>query len=217
MSEASPFYPRSPYAVAKLFGYWITVNYRESYGLHASNGILFNHESSRRGENFVTRKTTIGASRIFLGLQGCLFLGNLDAKRDWGHARDFVEAQWMILQHEKPGDYVVATGIQHSVREFVSHAFERLGIFLSWQGQGLDETGIVESISTPAEDCHVSVGDTVVRVDPKFYRPADVNALLGDASLAREKLGWAPKISFEQLVREMVDADLESARKEMRI
>lgn len=213
--ESSPFYPRSPYAAAKLFGYWITVNYREAYGFHASNGLLFNHESPRRGKNFVTRKVTIGAAQIFLGNQACLFLGNLDAKRDWGHARDYVEAQWLILQHETPGDYVIATGIQHSVREFVSLAFDRLGISLVWRGSGVDETGIVDKVSASDDDCRVSVGDTVVRVDPSFYRPADVNDLLGDASLAKETLGWVPKTSFSELIREMVDADLQSARQEM--
>ena len=212
-NENSAFYPRSPYAVAKLYGYWITVNYREAYGLHASNGILFNHESPRRGQNFVTRKITVGATRIFVGQQDCLILGNLDAKRDWGHARDYVEAQWLILQQDNGGDYVIATGIQRSVREFVNKVFERLGVGLSWIGEGVHETGVVKNISRPDQDCRINVGDIVVRVDPSFFRPIDVNDLLGDSTLAKQKLGWAPKTSFGELVNEMVDFDLERARR----
>ena len=212
--ESTPFHPRSPYAVAKLYGYWITVNYREAYGFHASNGILFNHESPRRGENFVTRKITVGASRLYLGQQECLFLGNLDAKRDWGHARDYVEAQWLILQQEKGGDYVIATGVQHSVREFVSKVFERLGAELSWSGKGIHETAVVENINRDDRDCKMSNGDIVVRVDPSFYRPADVNDLLGDSTLARKELGWEPKTSFNELVNEMTDYDLERAKRD---
>jgi GDPmannose 4,6-dehydratase len=212
--ESTPFHPRSPYGVAKLYGYWITVNYREAYGFHASNGILFNHESPRRGENFVTRKITVGASRLYLGQQECLFLGNLDAKRDWGHARDYVEAQWLILQQEKGGDYVIATGVQHSVREFVSKVFERLGAELSWSGKGIHETAVVENINRDDRDCKMSNGDIVVRVDPSFYRPADVNDLLGDSTLARKELGWEPKTSFNELVNEMTDYDLERAKRD---
>lgn len=212
--ESTPFYPRSPYGVAKLYGYWITVNYREAYGFHASNGILFNHESPRRGENFVTRKITVGASRLYLGQQECLFLGNLDAKRDWGHARDYVEAQWLILQQEKGGDYVIATGVQHSVREFVSKVFERLGAELSWSGKGIHETAVVEDINRDDRDCKINKGDIVVRVDPSFYRPADVNDLLGDSTLARKELGWEPKTSFNELVNEMTDYDLERAKRD---
>jgi GDPmannose 4,6-dehydratase len=212
--ESTPFHPRSPYAVAKLYGYWITVNYREAYGFHASNGILFNHESPRRGENFVTRKITVGASRLYLGQQECLFLGNLDAKRDWGHARDYVEAQWLILQQEKGGDYVIATGVQHSVREFVSKVFERLGVELSWRGKGIHETAVVENINRDDRDCKISNGDIVVRVDPSFYRPIDVNDLLGDSTLARQELGWEPKTSFNELVNEMIDYDLERAKRD---
>ncbi len=200
-TERTPFYPRSPYAAAKLYAYWITVNYREAYGLFACNGILFNHESPLRGETFVTRKITRGLARIKLGLQDCLFLGNLNARRDWGHARDYVDAQWRILQQREADDFVIATGVQHSVREFVEAAAARLEMTVRWRGEAEDETGIDEK------------GRVIVRVDPRYYRPTEVETLLGDASKARSKLGWQPKVSFEQLVDEMVHEDFESARR----
>ena len=190
--ETTPFYPRSPYGVAKLYGYWIVKNYRESYGLHASSGILFNHESPRRGETFVTRKITRGLSSISTGQQDILYLGNLNAKRDWGHAKDFVEAMWLMLQQDEPDDYVIATGEQYSVREFVEEAAPYFGMKISWEGEGLNEVGI-DKLSKK----------TVIRVDPKYFRPAEVETLLGDASKAKEKLGWEPKISFKQLVEDM--------------
>jgi GDPmannose 4,6-dehydratase len=190
--ETTPFYPRSPYGVAKIYGYWITKNYRESYGLYACTGILFNHESPRRGETFVTRKITIALSRITSGLQDCLYLGNLNAKRDWGHAKDFVEAMWLMLQQDEPDDFVIATGVQYSVREFVEEAAPYFGIKIRWQGEGLDEIGIDEF-----------TGKVIIRVDPKYFRPAEVETLLGDASKAKEKLGWEPRTSFKQLVEDM--------------
>ncbi|HEX8621013.1 MAG TPA: GDP-mannose 4,6-dehydratase [Allosphingosinicella sp.] len=201
-TEKTPFYPRSPYAVAKLYGYWITVNYREAYGLYACNGILFNHESPLRGENFVTRKITRALSRIKLGLQDRLYLGNLDAKRDWGHARDYVEMQWLMLQQDSPEDYVIATGIQYSVRDFVAAAAAELGIDVSWTGEGVDEKG------------HDQHGRCIVSVDPRYFRPTEVETLLGDASKARARLGWTPKISFEALVQEMVREDLRGAERD---
>lgn len=197
--ETTPFYPRSPYAVAKLYAYWITVNYREAYGMYACNGILFNHESPVRGENFVTRKITRALARIKLGLQDRLYLGNLDAKRDWGHAKDYVEMQWLMLQQEQPEDFVIATGVQYSVRDFVNAAAEELGIKVRWEGQGVDEKGYdVE-------------GKCIVVVDPRYFRPTEVEILLGDSTKARKKLGWAPKITFGELVAEMVREDLKSA------
>ena len=202
--ETTPFYPRSPYAVAKLYGYWITVNYREAYGMYACNGILFNHESPIRGETFVTRKITRALARIKLGTQQKLFLGNMDAKRDWGHAKDYVEMQWLMLQQDTPEDYVIATGQQFSVREFVSLAAKRLGMDISWSGHGVDEKG------------HLSDGRCVVEIDPGYFRPTEVETLLGDASKARAKLGWTPKISFSELVNEMVDADMVEAESELR-
>ncbi len=208
--ETTPFYPRSPYAVAKLYAYWITVNYREAYGLYACNGILFNHESPLRGETFVTRKITRALARISLGLQPCLYLGNMDAKRDWGHARDFVEMQWLMLQQDQPEDFVIATGEQHSVRDFVNIAAQHLGIRLRWQGQGLEETGIVEQ----SERVTLSPGDVIVRVDPRYFRPTEVETLLGDPSKARTQLGWVPKVSFRELVTEMVHEDLAAARRD---
>ena len=201
--ETTPFYPRSPYAAAKLYAYWITVNYREAYGLHASNGILFNHESPVRGETFVTRKITRALARIKLGLQERLYLGNLDALRDWGHARDYVEAQWLILQQDTPDDYVIATGEQHSVREFVERAAAELGIALRWEGEGVAERGI----------CTRS-GRCLVAVDPRYFRPTEVETLLGNPAKARQRLGWAPKVTFEELVAEMVREDLKAAERD---
>ncbi len=197
--ETTPFYPRSPYAVAKLYGYWIVVNYREAYGMFACNGILFNHESPLRGETFVTRKITRALARIRLGLQDCLYLGNLDAKRDWGHAKDYVEMQWLMLQQEKPEDYVIATGIQYSVRDFVNAAARELGIQIRWYGVGIHEKG------------YNSNGKPIVVVDSDYFRPTEVETLLGDSRKAKEKLGWAPKISFEELIAEMVRADVKLA------
>ena len=190
--ETTPFYPRSPYGVAKLYGYWITKNYREAYGMYACTGILFNHESPRRGETFVTRKITQALSKISVGLQDCLYLGNLNARRDWGHAKDFVEAMWLMLQQDEPDDYVVATGEQYSVRDFVKEAAPYFGMNIVWMGEGLDEVGI-----------DANTNRAVIRVDPKYFRPAEVETLLGDASKAKEKLGWEPKISFKQLVEDM--------------
>lgn len=197
-TERTPFHPRSPYGVAKLYAYWIAVNYREAYGLYASNGILFNHESPTRGETFVTRKISRAVARMALGLDECLYLGNLNARRDWGHARDFVEAQWLILQHPQPDDFVIATGEQHSVREFVELAAQEAGLRIRWQGEGVDEQGVDEH------------GRVRVRVDSRYFRPAEVETLLGDASKARQQLGWAPRIGFAELVREMVQADLQN-------
>jgi GDPmannose 4,6-dehydratase len=208
--ETTPFYPRSPYAVAKLYAYWITVNYREAYGLYACNGILFNHESAIRGETFVTRKITRGLARIALGLQDCLYLGNLEALRDWGHARDYVEMQWMMLQQETPEDFVIATGQQHSVRDFVDRAAQTLGMELSWTGTGVDTCACVVSAG---EHEGVRPGQVIVRVDPRYFRPTEVETLLGDASKAREKLGWEARISFDSLVGEMVESDLAASRK----
>jgi GDPmannose 4,6-dehydratase len=201
--ETTPFYPRSPYGVAKLYAHWICVNYREAYGLYACNGILFNHESPLRGETFVSRKITRALTRIQLELQEVLHLGNLDAKRDWGHARDYVRAQWLMLQQPQPEDYVVATGEQHSVRDFVVLAGKSLGMDIEWHGRGVEETGVDRN-----------TGRTIVRVDPRYFRPAEVDALLGDASRIRDKLGWRPKISFAALVREMVEADLALAKRD---
>ena len=200
--ETTPFDPRSPYAVAKLYGYWIVVNYREAYGIYACNGILFNHESPRRGETFVTRKITRALARIKLGQQDCLYLGNLDAKRDWGHARDYVEMQWLMLQQDKPEDFVIATGVQYSVREFVTVAARELGMSVRWEGSGVDEKG------------YDADGRCVVAVDPRYFRPTEVETLLGDATKAREKLGWTPRIEFAELVREMVREDLASAQRD---
>lgn len=200
--ESTPFHPRSPYAVAKLYAYWITVNYRVAHGIHASNGILFNHESPVRGENFVTRKITRGLARIKLGLQSCLYLGNLDAKRDWGHARDYVVAQWLMLQQDQPDDYVIASGHQYSVREFVNAVAREMDIRLTWRGNGLDEQGIDDD------------GRVIVAVDPRYFRPAEVDTLLGDASKAKSKLGWSPTVGFDELVREMAQTDLLAAQRD---
>ncbi|MBU0673326.1 MAG: GDP-mannose 4,6-dehydratase [Proteobacteria bacterium] len=214
-TEKTPFYPRSPYAVAKLYSYWIVVNYREAYNLFACNGILFNHESPVRGETFVTRKITRALARIILGLQDCIFLGNLNAKRDWGHARDYVEMQWLMLQQETPEDYVIASGKQYSVRDFVDRAARELGITLSWSGTGVEEIGTVDTIEIHKQGMpHIKPGQVIVRVDPRYFRPTEVETLLGDATKAREKLGWVPKTSFEELVKEMVLADLENAKRD---
>lgn len=202
-TESTPFYPRSPYAAAKLYAYWITVNYREAYGLYACNGILFNHESPIRGETFITRKITRGFSRIKMNLQDTLFLGNLDAKRDWGHARDYVEMQWLMLQQKEAEDFVIATGRQYSVRDFVEITAEMFGIDLEWKGKGVDEKGYDQK-----------TGRCIVAVDPRYFRPTEVDALLGDPSKAKNKLGWSPKISFRQMIKEMVAADLEAAQKD---
>ena len=210
--ETTPFYPRSPYAVAKMYAYWIVVNYREAYGMHASNGILFNHESPLRGETFVTRKITRAITRIALGLQRCLHLGNLSALRDWGHARDYVEMQWLMLQQEQPEDYVIATGVQYSVRSFVEFAAEEMGFSLTWVGTGADEAGVVHRVHR--EGVRLQEGDIVVRVDPKYFRPTEVDSLLGDATKAYTQLGWKPKITLPQLVREMVQADERIARRD---
>ena len=233
--ETTPFYPRSPYGVAKLYAYWITVNYREAYGMYACNGILFNHEGPTRGETFVTRKITRALARIRLGLQDCLYLGNLDAKRDWGHARDFVEAQWLMLQQKQPEDFVIATGKHYSVRDFAAAAAKELGITLKWKGKGVKEVGIVESIAQRTQDSGLRTkssglrpqssiigpqssalrpGQTVVRVDPRYFRPAEVEELLGDPTKARKKLGWKPKVTFKELVAEMMREDLKSAERD---
>jgi len=210
--ESTPFYPRSPYAVAKLYAHWITINYREAYGMYACNGILFNHESPRRGETFVTRKITRALANIAQGIEHRLHLGNLDALRDWGHARDYVEMQWLMLQQDQPRDFVIATGRQHSVRQFVESAARALGIELAWHGQGVDERGLVAEV-TGERAPGVEVGQTIVAVDPHYFRPAEVDTLLGDASRAREYLGWQPHIGFEAMVQEMVEHDLDAARR----
>ena len=202
--ESTPFYPRSPYAVAKLYSYWITVNYREAYGMYACNGILFNHESPIRGETFVTCKITRALARIKLGLQDCLYLGNLDAKRDWGHARDYVQMQWLMLQQEAPDDFVIASGEHHSVRDFVTVAAREIGIDVRWEGAGEDEKA-----------CDVGAGRCIVAVDPRYYRPTEVRTLLGDPRKAREKLGWQPRVSFTDLVREMMRDDLKEAERDV--
>ncbi|WP_395703422.1 GDP-mannose 4,6-dehydratase [Aquabacterium sp.] len=214
--ETTPFYPRSPYAVAKLYGYWITVNYREAYGLYACNGILFNHESPLRGETFVTRKITRAMARIALGLQDCLYLGNLSALRDWGHARDYVEMQWLMLQQQQPEDFVIATGVQYSVRQFVEMAARELGITLEFSGQGEREVGTVVKVETARGDIRAQCkpGEVIVRVDPRYFRPTEVDTLLGDPTKAREKLGWSPKITLPELVREMAQADYTAARRD---
>jgi GDPmannose 4,6-dehydratase len=199
--ETTPFYPRSPYAVAKLYAYWITINYREAYGIYACNGILFNHESPIRGETFVTRKITMALARIKLGLQECLYLGNLNALRDWGHAKDYIEMQWLMLQQDKPEDFVIATGIQHSVRDFVNIAAKELDLFIDWIGEGVNEKGFCNN-------------RCIVQVDPRYFRPTDVETLLGDSTKAKEKLGWLPKISFKELVAEMMVEDLKLAKSE---
>ncbi|MDH4481138.1 MAG: GDP-mannose 4,6-dehydratase [Rhodoferax sp.] len=210
--ETTPFYPRSPYAVAKMYAYWITVNYREAYGMYACNGVLFNHESPLRGETFVTRKITRAIARIALGLQDCLYLGNMSALRDWGHARDYVLMQWMMLQQEQPDDFVIATGVQYSVRQFVEKSAAELGVTLSFQGEGEAEIGVVAKVTGDKAKC--KVGDVIVRVDPRYFRPTEVETLLGDPSKAKAKLGWEPTTTLDELVKEMVLADYTAARRD---
>ena len=217
--ETTPFYPRSPYAVAKLYAYWITVNYREAYGMYACNGILFNHESPVRGETFVTRKITRALARIKLGLQDCLYLGNMNSLRDWGHAQDYVEMQWLMLQQDKPEDYVIATGVQYSVRDFVNAAAKELGMQIRWEGKDADEVGYLDAQSSSSPQSSVlspasKTSCAIVRVDPRYFRPTEVETLLGDPTKAREKLGWTPRITFEELVAEMVREDLKSSERD---
>ncbi len=211
-SETTPFHPRSPYAVAKIYAYWITVNYREAYGMYACNGILFNHESPRRGETFVTRKITRGLANIAQGLDSCLYMGNIDALRDWGHAKDYVRMQWMMLQQDVAEDFVIATGVQHSVREFINWSAAELGITLRFEGEGVDEVGIVTEIAgdnAPA----LNVGDVILKIDPRYFRPAEVETLLGDPSKAKKKLGWTPEITVQEMCAEMVQEDLKAAKR----
>ncbi len=210
--ETTPFYPRSPYAVAKMYAYWITVNYREAYGIYACNGILFNHESPRRGETFVTRKITRGLSNIAQGLEDCLYMGNLDALRDWGHAKDYVRMQWMMLQQSEPEDFIIATGVQFSVREFIAMAAQELGITLQFQGTGIDEKALVEKVSVNFAP-RIKTGDVIVRVDPRYFRPTEVETLLGDPTKAKNKLGWIPEITVQQMCTEMIKFDLEASIK----
>ena len=210
--ETTPFYPRSPYAVAKLYAYWITVNYREAYGMYACNGILFNHESPRRGETFVTRKITRGLANIAQGLEQCLFMGNMDALRDWGHAKDYVRMQWMMLQQEQPEDFVIATGVQYSVRQFIEWSAKELDITLRFEGKGVDEVAVIAAIEGDKAPA-LNVGDTIVRVDPRYFRPAEVETLLGDPSNAKAKLGWVPEITVQEMCAEMVAEDLKTAQR----
>jgi GDPmannose 4,6-dehydratase len=212
--ETTPFYPRSPYAVAKQYAYWIVVNYREAYGMYACNGILFNHESPRRGETFVTRKITRGLANITQGIENCLYMGNIDALRDWGHAKDYVRMQWMMLQQEQPDDFVIATGKQYSVRQFIEMSATELGINIKWQGSGIDETGLIDE-SSPilrTEQKNLKAGDTIFRIDPRYFRPTEVESLLGDPSKAKEKLGWVHEITVQEMCKEMVIYDLEQAK-----
>ncbi len=209
--ESTPFYPRSPYAVAKLYAYWMTVNYREAYGMYACNGILFNHESPRRGETFVTRKITRSLANISQGLEECLYIGNMNALRDWGHAKDYVRMQWMMLQQQEPRDYVIATGVQYSVRQFIEKAAAQLGIFIRWQGEGREEEGIIESLAIPHPS--LGVGEVIVRIDPRYFRPAEVETLLGDPAKAKAELGWVPEITLDEMVEEMVAHDFDLARR----
>jgi GDPmannose 4,6-dehydratase len=209
--ESTPFYPRSPYAVAKLYAYWITVNYREAYGMYACNGILFNHESSRRGETFVTRKITRSLANITQGLEECLYVGNMNALRDWGHAKDYVRMQWMMLQQEQPKDFVIATGVQYSVRQFIEKAAAQLGITIRWDGEGREEIGIIESLATSYAS--LSEGSVIVRIDARYFRPAEVETLLGDPAKAKADLGWVPEITLDEMVEEMVAHDLDLARR----
>ncbi len=216
--ETTPFYPRSPYGAAKLYAYWITVNYREAYGIYACNGILFNHESPRRGETFVTRKITRGLSNIVLGVEPCLYLGNIDALRDWGHARDYVEMQWLMLQQDAPEDYVIATGQQVSVRDFIEKACRQLGIEIEWRGGGTEEVGVAVEVSAASimneGEVRIKPGDTIIRIDPKYYRPAEVETLLGDPSKAKKQLGWEPTTTLDEMVTEMLLNDLDKARQQ---
>ena len=214
-TEQTPFYPRSPYGVAKLYAYWITVNYREAYGMYACNGILFNHESPRRGETFVSRKITRGLSNVSQGLDACLYMGNIDARRDWGHARDYVEMQWLMLQQDQPEDFVIATGQQTSVRDFIDRSAQQLGITLRFEGQGTDEQGIVDSIDKNKADPAITLkpGDTIVAIDTRYYRPAEVETLLGDPSHAKTRLGWEPRTTLDEMIEEMVASDLATAKK----
>ena len=211
-TEQTPFHPRSPYAVAKMFAYWTCVNYREAYGMFACNGILFNHESPRRGETFVTRKITRGLANVAMGLQDCLYMGNIDAQRDWGHAKDYVRAQWMMLQQDTPEDYVIATGIQHSVRDFIRWSAAELGLQLAFKGQGIHETATVTAV-TSDRAASVKPGDVIMRIDPRYFRPAEVDTLLGDPTKAQAQLGWSPKITAQQMCAEMVAEDLQTARR----
>ncbi len=211
--ETTPFYPRSPYAVAKLYAYWMTVNYREAYGIYACNGILFNHESQRRGETFVTRKITRGLANIAQGIEQCLYVGNMDALRDWGHAKDYVRMQWLMMQQSQPKDYVIATGVQYSVRQFIQKSAAMLGLTLSFEGQGTDECGIVREMTGDFAPS-VKVGDIIVRVDVRYFRPTEVESLLGDAARAKADLGWEPEITLDEMVREMVTHDLDQARRQ---
>ncbi|TNJ34068.1 GDP-mannose 4,6-dehydratase [Prosthecochloris vibrioformis] len=210
-TERTPFHPRSPYAVAKMYAYWITVNYREAYGIYACNGILFNHESPRRGETFVTRKITRALANISQGLEECLYMGNLDAKRDWGHAKDYVRMQWMMLQQEEPQDFVIATGVQYSVREFIEKVASVLGVIIRWKGQGTEEVGVVELLMK--DHPGFRVGKIIVRIDPRYFRPAEVETLLGDPAKAREELGWIPEITFNEMIEEMAAHDLDQAKR----
>jgi GDPmannose 4,6-dehydratase len=210
--ETTPFYPRSPYAVAKLYAYWIVVNYREAYGLYACNGILFNHESPRRGETFVTRKITRGLANISQGLEDCLYMGNLDALRDWGHAKDYVRMQWMMLQQEQPEDFVIATGVQYTVRQFIVWSAKELGVSLRFEGQGVDEVAVVESIEGDIAPA-LKVGQVIVKIDPRYFRPTEVETLLGDPTKAKVKLGWTPEINVQQMCQEMVESDLQDAKR----
>jgi GDPmannose 4,6-dehydratase len=213
--ENTPFYPRSPYGVAKLYSYWITVNYREAYKFFACNGILFNHESPLRGETFVTRKVTRAAARIAIGLQNKLYLGNLDAKRDWGHAKDYVKAQWLILQQDEPDDYVIATGEQHSIRELCELAFSKAGITIEWKGSGVKEKGVARNINRLHGKPTVKTGNVIISIDPRYFRPTEVDSLLGNPKKAREKLGWEPAIKFEEMISEMVAHDLEETKRDL--
>lgn len=210
--ETTPFYPRSPYAVAKLYAYWITVNYREAYGMYACNGILFNHESPRRGETFVTRKITRGLANIAQGLEKCMYMGNIDALRDWGHAKDYVRMQWLMLQQDQPEDFVIATGIQYSVRQFIEWSAKELGITLRFEGEGVDEVAMIESLEGDKAPA-LNIGDVIVRVDPRYFRPAEVETLLGDPSNAKSKLGWVPEITVQEMCAEMVSEDLKAAQR----
>ena len=212
LEKKTPFYPRSPYAAAKLYAYWITVNYREAYGMYACNGILFNHESPRRGETFVTRKITRGLANIAQGLEQCLFMGNLDALRDWGHAKDYVRMQWMMLQQEKPDDFVIATGVQFSVRQFIEWSAQELGLRLRFEGQGVNESAVVAAIEGDKAPA-LKVGDVLVKIDPRYFRPTEVETLLGDPSKAKKLLGWTPEITVQEMCKEMVVEDLAQARK----